>query len=382
MKTYLQNISAADILQITSLLLATATFVIAQAIQKRRDREIANREIYQKLEFASIDLFRFEAANLNLIRPVWEKNTNMPPIGTAEHIATMNYVCQILNLFELAIKFRKEKVLPADIFGTWVAWFYNLITAPGFPIIWKEVNMDYLKELTNIINGGLVIMKEEKSEEKKSEKFYEFVSYVLKCKIIGNWMKESPNNLYFDFKESRKLSSSPTSTETPSTNVLVRWALPEDNIPELVSFFIQNAGNTYISHGEIQSGRSLNETEWSTNIEEILLEEFNSSILDNTSRLNDLAVAFYNSTLVGVLLIDYVDSANGRYATLSDIVIHQNFRHEKIGETLARWVMLKLKEENIEHVFAESNINNASAHYFLNKLGFKTISKVFIHTLK
>ena len=76
-------------------------------------------------ELASIDLFRFEATLWNhppgLGRPVILRGRRNTRRG-------LNYVCQILNLFEMAIRLRKEVSFSPEVFGSWVIWYLVLRT--------------------------------------------------------------------------------------------------------------------------------------------------------------------------------------------------------------------------------------------------------------
>ena len=72
-----------SILSAASFFFAVITFLVAHFVSKYRDRIVANREIYQQLELASLDLFRFEADHLELIKPLWEAGAPPPAAGTA-----------------------------------------------------------------------------------------------------------------------------------------------------------------------------------------------------------------------------------------------------------------------------------------------------------
>ena len=105
------------------------------SVQKRRDREVARREIYQRLELASIDLFRFEADHLDLIRPLYSGEP--APADPAAFHAYRNYVCQILNLFEMASELCCAGVVEEEVFSSWIAWFEELGQAKGFRSLWE-----------------------------------------------------------------------------------------------------------------------------------------------------------------------------------------------------------------------------------------------------
>ncbi len=378
MREFFSNIEVGVILQIVSLFIAVTTFIVARAIEKMRDRRTANREIYQKLELASIDLFRFEARNLDLIRPVWEEGAKMPDSGTAEFKATTNYVCQMLNLFEIAIKFRQDRILPPDVFGSWVAWFHDLLTAPGFPLFWEDQKWDYLPQLRHIMNAGLKLKEEETDPEVIESKFYQYVSHVLKCDIIKGWTEEGEDTPYDDFwdrnnqDKNRKMS-----TEFDTKKLTIDWIIEDSQVPALAQLFIQNSKVNYISHGEIQVGRAINDKEWVEDIKEKMEREFKEALKASPFGPSHLVGAKYKNEYIGLILMEYNESPRGWFATLSDIVVDSRFRNQDLGEKMVKWVTQHLREHNIDQLFAESNLQNEPAHHFLNKMGFKTLSKVF-----
>jgi len=377
MNINLTEISIDTIIQAISIIGATLTFVFAQSIEKKKDRKQANKESYQQLEFASIDLFRFEAENIELIRPIWEEDREIPSKNTAEYIVLMNYVCQMLNLFEMATKFRKDKTLLPEVFGTWIAWFQLLVMSPGFHEIWKDVRMDYLPELREIMDGGILIAKQETDEDLCKSNFYQFVSSVIKCDTISEWIdnkkeqdKESFRNKIFRKQINKK-------NKIDLEQLSFKWIHDLSETEKLTTLFISNSKEDYISHGEIQEGRAYNENTWSNDILTILTSEFNDALKNELFHHSNIVAAYLSNNLVGFALVEYKNSPNGSYAVLSDIIVDKNYRNNNIGEKLIKWVLIQLNNNNIKSLFAESNINNHVAHQFLIKLGFKPISKVF-----
>ncbi|MEB2778478.1 GNAT family N-acetyltransferase [Algoriphagus sp. D3-2-R+10] len=370
---------SSNFIPIVGFTITILTFIITLRLRKLTFKKLANREVYLKLELASIDLFRFEATNVDVIRPLWEKDIDIPKKGTAEYLVLMNYVCQMLNLFELAIKFRKskDKILPPDLFSSWVAWFHSLVTAPGFPIIWEDVNNHYIIDLRNIMSGGIEITKEHTNPDFIEEKFYNFVAFVLDCDVIKYWLSgsEEQKRVYKDFNKSRKMLTSET-TRSINKPIEITYIQDKYSIQKYVDFFIENTTNNYISHGEIQYGRAINSTEWVTNLNSKLINDF-TDVLENSEAGNLISTHTAEGVLVGFIFLEYFDSPNGVYATLSDIVISEDYRRLGIGNEMINWVFKELDRKNIPTIYAESNLNNISAHNFLNKHGFLTISKVF-----
>ena len=377
MNINLTEISIDTIIEGVSIIGAALTFVFAQSVEKKKDRRQANKESYQQLEFASIDLFRFEAENIELIRPIWEEDTEIPSKNTAEYIVLMNYVCQMLNLFEMAIKYRKDKILLPEVFGTWIAWFELLVSSPGFYIIWEDVRLDYLPELREIMDGGLKIAEQETDEDIFESRFYNFVSSVVKCDTISHWIEDNseqdPNSFKNKILGKWKIKKNKIDIE----EISVRWIHDLSESEKLTSLFINNSKENYISHSEIQEGRAYDENTWSHDIQTVLTSEFSDALKNELFDQSNIVAAFLNQQLVGFALVEFKNSPNEPYAVLSDIIVDKNFRKNNIGEKIIKWLKSQLINNNIKSLFAESNIKNDSAHQFLIKSGFKPISKVF-----
>lgn len=369
-------ISPDTIVEIAGVTVAAASIIIAHAIQRSRDRKIARRDIYQKLEFASVELFRFEADHLDLIRPIWEEGRPLPLKGTAEYVAIMNYICQVLNLFELAIKFRNDKTMPPDIFGSWVAWFYLLLRAPGFPPIWEETKWNYLPQLRKVMDGGLKLLKTEPKPIKQEGLFYEYVSFHLKCNVVQGWTAADEDNPLDDFWKSRQKTKR-SKQMTEAEHITIKWITDQAIAPDLAKLFVANAGNAYISHGEIQEGRAINTTEWSPDLESKLTKEFNAASSNPPFQDANLIGAFQHEKLIGFMLLEFTKGPSGTFATMSDIIVDKHYRNMHIGEKLITWVAEQLQAKGITEMYAESNITNEVAHVFLKNMGFRTISKVF-----
>ncbi|MBK9106438.1 MAG: GNAT family N-acetyltransferase [Saprospiraceae bacterium] len=369
-------ISPDTIVQIAGVTVAAASIIIAHAIQRSRDRKIARRDIYQKLEFASVELFRFEADHLDLIRPIWEEGRPLPPKGTAEYVAIMNYICQVLNLFELAIKFRNDKTMPPDIFGSWVAWFYLLLRAPGFPPIWEETKWNYLPQLRKVMDGGLKLLKTEPKPIKQEGLFYEYVSFHLRCNVVQGWTAADEDNPLDDFWKSRQKTKR-SKQMTEAEHITIKWITDQAIAPDLAKLFVANAGSAYISHGEIQEGRAINTTEWSPDLESKLTKEFNAASCNPPFQDANLIGAFQHEKLIGFMLLEFTKGPSGTFATMSDIIVDKHYRNMHIGEKLITWVAEQLQAKGITEMYAESNITNEVAHVFLKNMGFRTISKVF-----
>ncbi len=347
----MDSLSMDTIFQSVSILVALTTFFISNLINKIKDRKLARKEIYLSLEYASIDLFRFEAENIELIRPVWQKDILIPKRGTAEYEVLVNYLCQMLNLFELAISFRGNKTMPHDVFGSWVDWYYKLAKAPGFLILWPDIRVNYVEQLRKILDYAVL----ENPGGNKRE-FFIFVSTLLgNCPVIRNWPIDEPNP-----KIQQELN-----------NLKIEWLTNDSDITvnDLVAFFINNTTEKYISHTEILEGRAINEWEWSPNVKNILAKEFASNL-----GMGRIAVARRQNELIGLMFLEW---PHKEWCTLSDIVVKQSLQKNQVGSQMVNWLKNEVDKKGGIHILAESGSSNVAAHSFLEKNGFQKLSYIF-----
>ncbi|MBV9983089.1 hypothetical protein [Bradyrhizobium sp.] len=100
------------------------------------------------------------------------------------------FVCQVLNLFEIIISYRKDHVVPDDVFATWVSWFHELGTSKRFERFWidEELWSHYKGELQQILNlaTGLARKREEdfasveSSYDDELKAFHDQVATIMK----------------------------------------------------------------------------------------------------------------------------------------------------------------------------------------------------------
>jgi len=158
------RISVGTVAELILLIISVGAVLSGILLEKRRDRAIAKREIYQRLELASIDLFRFEADHLDLIRPLYtgEDAASDP----AMFHAYQNYVCQILNLFEMSVELFCEGVIEEQVFRSWIAWFRETGQAPGFASLWNGGLRDnYTGRLARIMDLAAGVVSDDFPEQ-------------------------------------------------------------------------------------------------------------------------------------------------------------------------------------------------------------------------
>ncbi len=140
-------LGADTLLQVASVVISAVGIVFTYLMRSEQANRTANQQIYQTLELQSVELFRFEANHPDLVEKLWygevpEKlvtpEMELPPRDEAELYVLRQYVCQMLNLFEMAYRFRARGIMEAEVFGSWVIWMWELCELDVFCAFWKS----------------------------------------------------------------------------------------------------------------------------------------------------------------------------------------------------------------------------------------------------
>ena len=116
-----------------------------------RALRVERSQAYLQLEIASIDTFRFRAEYAYAIR--WSLSRSNPKRLSTAILAEQvdQYYYQCLNLFEVASRFRKARIIAPEIYASWVAWFFEALEVRHFRDRWREVySENYTHELQNL----------------------------------------------------------------------------------------------------------------------------------------------------------------------------------------------------------------------------------------
>jgi hypothetical protein len=176
----------------------------------RQALRVERSQAYMDLEIASIDSFRYRAEYAYAIHwAVTEKN----PRRTNERILKEQvdqYFYQCLNLFEVASRFRKAKIITPDVYASWVAWFFEVLEVEYFRKQWDlEYRDNYTQELQAIFDGGLNLWarlapdhvtddpdhlgrpgEEGDITDTLRKEFYRHVGWVVPCSVIAGWIEK------------------------------------------------------------------------------------------------------------------------------------------------------------------------------------------------
>lgn len=194
--------------QTAGIIIAATMVVVTNRFSADQAKRTAGQAIYQNLEFASVELFRFEAEHPELVRALWFDEPK--PLGdhpTKEEelarYALEQYVCQMLNMFEMELRFRREGIIPPDVFASWIVWFYEICCLPTFIELWKtELKPHYILDFQNLIDKGIEVAEKEIETRDvtgepnwiRVQDFYEEVAKLVSpgkpCAQIRHWLGE------------------------------------------------------------------------------------------------------------------------------------------------------------------------------------------------
>lgn len=148
-----------SIASILGIVAAAMAIIISNRQEAKKEQQSARDQIYQKLELESINLFRFEIENVKLARTIWEDEQSYEQVKSNEDEAyrVLQHLCQILNLFEMAVRFKHNRIAHEDVFNSWKAWIFDLCRSDLFLHYWylEGIKENYIDLFQEIIDDGL-----------------------------------------------------------------------------------------------------------------------------------------------------------------------------------------------------------------------------------
>ena len=201
--------------------LVAAVTAIALFGTLRHTKKITRCETYQRLELASIDLFRFEVEHSDIAWKLYNPKFDIinsldrtvgidTAVSSKEKREILNHVTQLLNLFELGIELHDKNVFDHKIFTTWLAWIFETAEFKTFQDMWehewdKEQEEEplcnhYTGYLVGLVNYAIEIHKNDKISKDKFEIFTK--SLCEKRLVCNKWKckKEWRRNIIRLFK--------------------------------------------------------------------------------------------------------------------------------------------------------------------------------------
>ncbi|MBM3609550.1 MAG: hypothetical protein FJX29_14080 [Alphaproteobacteria bacterium] len=153
--------------QIIGVLIAAAMIVVTNSFNAKQNQSNARQQIYQTLETQSIELFRFEAQHPELVSAFWEPeefarmdtSAMLLKAGSRSfQYQLRQYVCQMLNLFEMAFRFRRDEIAPADVFSSWIVWMWEVAAEPRFRELWpgpSGLHLNYIRDFSEVMTFAM-----------------------------------------------------------------------------------------------------------------------------------------------------------------------------------------------------------------------------------
>jgi hypothetical protein len=148
--------------QIIGIIIAATMVIVTNRHNAENADDTQRQLIYQTLELESVRLFRFECEHPELVARLWypERPALPETMRYPEEVREFQlreYICQILNLFEMACRFRSQRIFEAEVFKSWVIWMWELCNEKAFQVQWKqkELNLNYVERLREIIDAGI-----------------------------------------------------------------------------------------------------------------------------------------------------------------------------------------------------------------------------------
>lgn len=149
------------------------------------------RDTYTRLELASNEVFRFEAANAAALQPFKASSRPDRPLSPEGALLAENYYLQQLNLFEIAVRFRRTGAVDKVVFGSWVAWFFEALQSWSFRAAWRDTRLHYTPELRAIFDGPVEMFDPSRDEIDNRRAFFRHVAKTIGCPIIENWISDA-----------------------------------------------------------------------------------------------------------------------------------------------------------------------------------------------
>jgi GNAT superfamily N-acetyltransferase len=155
------------------------------------------------------------------------------------------------------------------------------------------------------------------------------------------------------------------------------WATSKAEWAEAAKFFARviSKDPAYISHGEIQTGLSLDGKTWAPNLEARFLAELGD--LDDARSL--IFLRDVEGKIVAAANVTWsFETPDAPFATLQDLAVEPALRAHGIGARLMEAVEGEAARRGAKWIFLESGKDNHKGHDFFERHGYAELSRVFI----
>lgn len=227
----LNTTTATNLIGILAALIAAASALFAWLAMRSARRQFERTEArengaaiagnYLALETASSEIFKYMAENhdgIGALRGEISTEVMADPSKAEALGVLLQLYYQSLNLFEVCARFRRDKLIKAEVFASWVAWMIEILEDGYFRANWKAViRSNYTRDVRDIFDVGVEIFSRKMAEERRNRAFYAAVAEIMDdCPVIADWLTDMKKETKWKtLKSSRKFRSNGTSRKTP-----------------------------------------------------------------------------------------------------------------------------------------------------------------------
>lgn len=164
--------------------------ILVFLVKLQRDQEVRRQEAYLQLELASNEAFRFEALYSSHLTPFLGLQPDRAPLPPSALIDS--HLSQVLNLFEIAARYRRIGFIDGEVFGSWVAWYHDLLCAWYFRHRWPHIREHYTHELRAVFDEPVARFEAAEPASQRKHAFYRHVAGKFACRDTARWLDERP----------------------------------------------------------------------------------------------------------------------------------------------------------------------------------------------
>lgn len=159
----------------------------------------------------------------------------------------------------------------------------------------------------------------------------------------------------------------------------VQWEASAEQRAEAARFFAETIklDDAYVSHGEIQSGLSLDGKTWAPD----LAVRFAEDLADMDEDLQLAVMRDDAGAIVAAALVEWTFTSRVRFGTLADLAVSATHRSHGLGAQMVAWIIEQAQQRKCRWMFLESGKHNHRAHEFFGRHGFVEMSHVFVKRL-
>jgi len=187
------KLSIDTLAHVAAIAISATGIVFTYIMKSDQSVQAARQQIYQTLELQSIELFRFEAENAEIVSMLW--GPERAPTDALDRYQVKQYTCQMLNLFEMAYRFRAERIMDPAVFGSWVIWIWELCSTPVFQALWSSnednLPLNYVPEFRKSIEYAIDFSRNGRGNDvEKRKAFFEWLGKEINCIEIPKWLDQ------------------------------------------------------------------------------------------------------------------------------------------------------------------------------------------------